>query len=54
MINNNKATKVQYQDKYWQYTKEELQRHVGRILDNLDWWPLFVGSYNANMANPNL
>lgn len=48
VMNGDEATKSQYQDQYWQYTKEELQKHVNGLLMDLDQWSATANSYDLN------
>lgn len=47
-ISGDEATKGQYHDQYWQYTKEELQKHVDGTLRDLDRWSAKANSYDLN------
>ncbi|KAL7547212.1 hypothetical protein ACHAWF_010530 [Thalassiosira exigua] len=48
VMNGNEATKNQYQEQYWQYTKEELQKHVDGLLIDLDKWSALAQTYDRN------
>lgn len=47
-ISGDEATKGQYHDQYWQYTKEQLQKHVDGTLRDLDRWSAKANSYDLN------
>ncbi|KAL7473307.1 hypothetical protein ACHAXS_013771 [Conticribra weissflogii] len=46
VMSGDEATKAQYHDQYWQYTKEELQKHVDGTLKDLDKWSEKAQSYD--------
>ena len=46
VLNQDEATKGQYHEQYWQYTKEELQKHVDGTLRDLDRWSEKAASYD--------
>jgi len=48
IMNGDEATKSQYHDQYWQYTKEEMQKHVDGTLRDLDKWSAKAQSYDLN------
>ncbi|KAL7541012.1 hypothetical protein ACHAXR_010555 [Thalassiosira sp. AJA248-18] len=48
VISGDEATKGQYHDQYWAYTKEELQKHVDGTLRDLDRWSAKANSYDLN------
>jgi len=45
-MNGDEATKGQFQEQYWQYTKEELQQHVDGLLGDLDQWSQTASGYD--------
>ena len=48
VVNGDEGTKSYYHDQYWQYTKEELQKHVDGTLRDLDRWSQKANSYDIN------
>mmetsp|Transcript_16172 Transcript_16172/g.29182 ORF Transcript_16172/g.29182 Transcript_16172/m.29182 type:complete len:418 (+) Transcript_16172:211-1464(+) len=46
VMNGDEATKGQFQEQYWQYTKEELQQHVDGLLGDLDQWSQTASGYD--------
>ena len=48
VMNGDEQTKGQYHDQYWEYTKEELQKHVDGTLKDLDRWSAKANSYDLN------
>jgi hypothetical protein len=48
MMSGDEATKSQYHEQYWQYTKEELQKHVDGTLMDLDKWSAKANGYDLN------
>ncbi|KAL7550390.1 hypothetical protein ACHAWF_013631 [Thalassiosira exigua] len=48
MMSGDEGTKSQYHDQYWQYTKEEMQKHVDGTLRDLDRWSEKARSYDLN------
>mmetsp|Transcript_18717 Transcript_18717/g.40152 ORF Transcript_18717/g.40152 Transcript_18717/m.40152 type:complete len:424 (-) Transcript_18717:130-1401(-) len=48
VMSGDESAKSQYQDQYWQYTKEELQKHVDGTLRDLDRWSEKANSYDLN------
>jgi len=46
VLNGDEATKSQFQQQYWQYTKEALQQHVDSFLIDLDKLSTKAMSYN--------
>jgi len=48
VMNRDEGTKSQFHDQYWQYTKEELQKHVDGTLRDLDRWSAKANSYDLN------
>lgn len=42
------ATKNQFVEQYWPYTKQELQNHVDGLLTDLDQWQRTASSYDLN------
>ena len=48
LASGDEGAKGQYHDQYWQYTKEELQKHVDGTLRDLDRWSDKANSYDLN------
>lgn len=48
VMSGDEATKSEYQNSYWQYTKEELQSHVNGLLMDLDKWSNLASTYDLN------
>ena len=48
VMSGDEATKGQFQEQYWQYTKEELQSHVDGLLVELDQWSYTASQYDLN------
>mmetsp|Transcript_333 Transcript_333/g.724 ORF Transcript_333/g.724 Transcript_333/m.724 type:complete len:424 (-) Transcript_333:251-1522(-) len=48
IMSGDEDTKGQYHAQYWQYTKEELQKHVDGTLRDLDKWSEKANSYDLN------
>eukprot|EP00581_Thalassiosira_minuscula_P010462 CAMPEP_0183710862 /NCGR_PEP_ID=MMETSP0737-20130205/6495_1 /TAXON_ID=385413 /ORGANISM="Thalassiosira miniscula, Strain CCMP1093" /LENGTH=378 /DNA_ID=CAMNT_0025939227 /DNA_START=152 /DNA_END=1288 /DNA_ORIENTATION=- len=48
VMNGDEATKGQFQEQYWSYTKEELSNHVNGLLGDLDVWSQTANSYDLN------
>lgn len=48
VMTGDENTKAQYQDQYWSYTKEELQKHVDHTLLLLAKWSAKAASYDVN------
>lgn len=46
VISGDESTKSQFHEQYFQYTKEELQKHVDGTLRNLEKWSSQAGSYD--------
>ena len=42
------GTKAQYHEQYWQYTKEEMEKHVNNMLRDLDKWSEKANSYDVS------
>lgn len=48
VMNGDENTKGQYQQQYWPYIKEELQKHVDGTLRDLERWSAKANSYDLN------
>lgn len=48
VMNGDEATKQQYQNQYWSYTKEELQNHVDKLLEDIDKWSSTASQMDLN------
>jgi len=48
VMNGDESTKAQYQEQYWPYTKEEMQKHVDGTLRDLERWSAKANSYDLN------
>eukprot|EP00578_Thalassiosira_sp_NH16_P019338 CAMPEP_0181102076 /NCGR_PEP_ID=MMETSP1071-20121207/14114_1 /TAXON_ID=35127 /ORGANISM="Thalassiosira sp., Strain NH16" /LENGTH=388 /DNA_ID=CAMNT_0023185009 /DNA_START=242 /DNA_END=1408 /DNA_ORIENTATION=- len=48
LMGGDDVTKAQYQEQYWEYTKQELQSHVDGLLEELDGWSTMASSYDLN------
>eukprot|EP00581_Thalassiosira_minuscula_P015533 CAMPEP_0183728810 /NCGR_PEP_ID=MMETSP0737-20130205/28966_1 /TAXON_ID=385413 /ORGANISM="Thalassiosira miniscula, Strain CCMP1093" /LENGTH=382 /DNA_ID=CAMNT_0025960839 /DNA_START=127 /DNA_END=1275 /DNA_ORIENTATION=+ len=48
VMSGDEGTKGQYHEQYWAYTKEELQKHVDKMLTDLDRWSAKANSYDVN------
>eukprot|EP00984_Skeletonema_dohrnii_P018788 scaffold8859_cov116-Skeletonema_dohrnii-CCMP3373.AAC.6 len=48
MMSGDEAAKSQYHEQYWQYTKEEMQKHVDGTLRDLDKWSTKANGYDLN------
>ena len=48
VMNGDEGTKQHFQEQYWSYTKEELQSHVNKLLEDLDKWSAKASTYDLN------
>jgi len=48
VMSGDENTKGEYHGQYWQYTKEELQKHVDGTLRDLERWSTKANSYDLN------
>ena len=48
VMNGDEATKAQCHEQWWIYTKEKLQNHVNKLLNDLDKWSAKASSYDLN------
>jgi hypothetical protein len=48
VMSGDEDTKAQYHGSYWEYTKEELCKHVDRTLKDLSKWSAKAQSYDLN------
>lgn len=48
VASGDETTKSQFHDQYWQYTKDELQKHVDGLLGDLDQWSAKACSYDLS------
>ena len=48
VMSGDENAKAQYHDQYWQYTKQELQKHVDGTLRDLERWSAKAQSYDLN------